>query len=221
MASSFRAFFALGVDLAVVANEACDRAAGGDKAVASRTRAVRIVRVDRMPTEPPLWLQSRPHWGIVVDDTLYHLLAHPCDGTKGDISTAVCAVAWVSWSSRDAAVQGVSHAVGTTDLAHNSILDVLSHIVTAFGTNLTPNSTNIVFLLSSSFFCLSDPATCRLIVPLLFFFAKWCVADRWRQRHTSHLLACVVVYARCGGSPLRAPRKRRRPGGARPRHIRI
>lgn len=151
MASSFRAFFALGVDLAVVANEACDRAAGGDKAVASRTRAVRIVRVDRMPTEPPLWLQSRPHWGIVVDDTLYHLLAHPCDGTKGDISTAVCAVAWVSWSSRDAAVQGVSHAVGTTDLAHNSILDVLSHIVTAFGTNLTPNSTNIVFLLSSFF----------------------------------------------------------------------
>lgn len=136
MASSFRAFFALDTDLAIVAGEARERAVGDNKSVASRAHTVRIVRVDRMPTEPPLWLQCRPHWAIVIDDTLYHLLAHPCDDTEGDISTAVCTVAWVSWFSRDA-VQGISHVVGDTDLNHNDILGVLSHVVTAFGANLS------------------------------------------------------------------------------------
>nr|UDO47179.1 hypothetical protein [Pandoravirus massiliensis] len=99
--SSFRAFFALDVDPAIVAREAYNRAVCDDTAGALRAYAIHMVRVDRMPTEPPMWLQCRPHWGIVVNNTLYHLLIRPGnDDNDADISSAVCDVAWVSWILR-------------------------------------------------------------------------------------------------------------------------
>ncbi|AVK75360.1 hypothetical protein pqer_cds_938 [Pandoravirus quercus] len=96
-----------------------------------RTRAVSLVRIDRVNYDPAPWRQSQPHWAVDVGGDLYHLLAEP--QVEGDLQSASCALAWVLMHGMPVSER---HPLGATEMDHEQIIAALNHVLAAFDGNV-------------------------------------------------------------------------------------
>lgn len=104
---------------------------------------VSVVRYASVTHSPAGWRQARPHWGILVDDTFYHVIV-------GSNASKPCVL---DWSSVDAGEPiDISIPVGTTTMAHRYIVRTLKHIIGHFGTR-APRPTPLRCVFSS--YCVS------------------------------------------------------------------